>query len=66
MIPTWLVKGAALAWELGSEFWRERQKKRKAAAEWAARPAPIRACFRCKEIAYTPGQVECAKCGALL
>lgn len=60
---------ARLAFEVGSELWREWRRKRAAderAKEWAETPAPIRACFRCREIAYTPRQVSCNRCGGLL
>jgi len=40
-------------------------RKRKA-KQWAETPSVIRGCARCNEIAYTPGQVACSKCGGLL
>ncbi len=65
-----MVAGLAkFLFELGSEMWTEyrlAKRKQKEADAWAATPNAIRACFKCKEIAYTPGQVTCAKCGALL
>lgn len=60
---------ARFALEVGSELWREWRKERaqaKAQREWAETPATIRGCARCNEIAYTPGQVACSKCGGLL
>lgn len=33
---------------------------------WPTRAAVPRACPRCREIAYTPGQERCNKCGAAL
>lgn len=60
---------AQLIIEIGSELWRERKRKKaadRAAREWAEKPAAIRACRRCNEIAFTPGQVACTKCGSVL
>jgi hypothetical protein len=55
-----------LSVDLAAEKIAEVQRKRAAARQWARTPAPVRACGRCKEIAYIPGQAECAKCGASL
>lgn len=65
MSPTTIFKGLVLLYELGGELWQER-KRRKQAEKWPAVPAAIRACFKCKEVAYIPGQLSCNKCGALL
>lgn len=42
------------------------QRKQRAAKAWAETKASVRACHRCREIAYTPGQTVCTKCGATL
>ena len=60
---------ARFAFELGSELWREWRRdaaRERAAKQWAETPAPVRGCPRCREIAYTPGQTTCHKCGAPL
>lgn len=60
---------ARLALEVGSELWREwraERRARKAKEAWAKTLAPIRGCPQCREIAFTPGQVSCNKCGGLL
>lgn len=60
---------AKFLWELGSELWHERQRRKarsRAAEHWATTSAPARACPRCREIAYVPGQTTCTKCGAAL
>jgi hypothetical protein len=62
----WVGLIAELAYDLAREAWRDRKRKQAAAKAWAERPAPIRGCPRCGEIAYTPGQVACGRCGALL
>jgi len=65
-----LAKAIVLgAYELGSELWHEHrreQARQRARDAWANTPAPIRACARCSEIAYTPGQVACNRCGSVL
>lgn len=69
MIGPALLKAIDLGFAVAQKFvdWNEaRLAKQKAARAWAETPAPIRACFRCQEIAYLPGQVACNKCGALL
>jgi hypothetical protein len=43
-----------------------RVAKKRAQDHWSKAPAVIRGCPRCHEIAYTPGQVACNKCGAFL
>lgn len=60
---------ARLAFEIGSELlheWRRKRAAAKAARAWAERTSPMRACPYCREIAYTPGQTACFKCGRLL
>lgn len=52
--------------DLAVDKLREVQRKRAAAEAWARRPAPVRACKRCGEAAYTPGLASCTKCGAVL
>ncbi len=61
----WVKLGVTLAYEIVDEALRER-KRRKAAEKWAGTVATPRACHRCKEIAYIPGQMTCTKCGGLL
>lgn len=53
-------------YEMADEVLRERARRNAAAKAWAETPAPIRACPKCNEIAYTPGQVRCCRCGAAL
>jgi uncharacterized paraquat-inducible protein A len=63
---SWVVTAARLAYELGNELWREHQRakaKERAAQQWANTPASVRACVRCGELAYQPGQVRCFRCG---
>ena len=58
-----------LLFEVASELWRERQQEKarqRAAEAWANAPAHVRACLACGEIAYTPGQTRCDRCGAEL
>jgi hypothetical protein len=45
---------------------RRGREAERAAKQWAETPAPVRACPRCREVSYTPGQTTCAKCGAPL
>lgn len=59
----WIRLGVEIASEVWHEVRRERSARR-AAEAWATTPAPTRACVRCREVAYTPGQTVCAKCGA--
>lgn len=46
--------------------WRAYRREQARAKVVAETPAIIRGCPRCKEIAFTPGQVTCTKCGAFL
>lgn len=58
---------ADLLVRVGEELWRaleRRAERQRAAKAWAERPAPVRACPRCGEVAYTPGLSQCPKCGA--
>lgn len=55
-----------LAVDLAVDKLREIQRKRGAAKAWAQTPAPVRACPQCGEVAYTPGQTHCTKCGTPL
>jgi hypothetical protein len=57
---------AELRYDLSREALQNRKRRREAQKEWANTPAPTRSCPKCKEIAFTPGQVACAKCGTLL
>lgn len=45
---------------------RRRREAERAAKQWAETPALARGCPRCREVAYTPGQTTCHKCGASL
>lgn len=45
---------------------RRRREAERAAKQWAETQAPVRACPRCREVSYTPGQTTCHKCGAPL
>jgi hypothetical protein len=57
------------AYEFGSELWREHRRakrKQREADAWANTPAPVRACPKCREVAYVPRQTGCTKCGAAL
>lgn len=65
------VVDAGLAVAERVEAWQAKRRarriaERRAREQWAQTRATIRACPRCHEIAYTPGQVACSKCGALL
>ena len=63
------VQALRLAAEIGAELWQEWRRDRaraKAAQQWAETPASVRACPRCREVAYTPGQAHCTKCGSAL
>lgn len=55
-----------LAYEIVDEAWRERKRRKAAEKAWAERQARIRACPQCNEIAYTPGQMACNRCSAVL
>lgn len=55
-----------LAIDLAVEKLQGLQRQRAASARWAQTPAPVRACPSCREVAYTPGQLACTKCGARL
>jgi hypothetical protein len=60
---------ARLLYELGHEVvveWLRGRREAKTARAWAAGPAAIRGCPRCRAIAYTPGLTVCPKCGAAL
>jgi hypothetical protein len=59
------IDAAKLAYELADEAVRERRRI-KAAERWAKTANDVKACPQCREIAYTPKQVSCNKCGALL
>lgn len=52
--------------EVGVELWRRWKQDEAKARAWTQTPAAVRSCPRCNEIAFTPGQVTCTKCGALL
>jgi hypothetical protein len=39
------------------------RSKTEAQKQWQSSPAPMRACPKCNEIAFTPGQIACAKRG---
>ena len=54
-----------VAQELGHER-RAAKARQRAAERWASTPGPRRMCRNCSEIAYTPGQTRCDKCGAVL
>jgi hypothetical protein len=62
---SWIKLGVTIAYEIYDEAMRER-RRRKQAEKWAGTVSAPRACHRCKEIAYIPGQVACTKCGGLL
>lgn len=62
----WIALLGELAYDLAAEAWRDRKRRQAEAKAWAERPAPIRGCSRCNEIAFTPGQVACGRCGTLL
>ena len=55
-----------LAYEIGSELWREHRRDQAAAKAWAETRSTVRGCPRCREIVYGPGQTTCGKCGAAL
>lgn len=61
-----IVWVARLAYEVGSELWRENQRakaKERADQQRANTPVTVRACVRCGELAYQPDQVRCFRCG---
>lgn len=63
------ARAVRFVFEVGVELWqtwRSKQKEKARAKIVAETPAVIRGCPRCNEIAFTPGQVTCTKCGALL
>jgi hypothetical protein len=66
MIPT-IVKDIAIltAKELIALYKRKRAKD-KAQQEYAETPVTPQGCPKCKEIAYSPGQMKCYKCNAVL
>jgi len=56
---------AQVAYEIGSELWREWRRKRaadKAARAWAERPNEPKGCKRCNTLNYLGGSV-CSNCG---
>lgn len=55
-----------LAYELAAEILHEELKKRRERKRWPKTGTAVRGCPRCREIAYTPGQTLCNKCGAPL
>lgn len=66
---SWIAVARALvlgAYELGHQLWHERQREKARQRAWANTQAPVRACARCSEVSYTPGQVACGRCGAIL
>lgn len=63
---SWLGALLELAWR---EWRQERRRARNAQVArdaWANTPVPVRGCPKCREIAYTPRQTHCNKCGAQL
>jgi hypothetical protein len=62
----WLVLVGEVAYDLARDAWRERKRRKAAAKAWAEQPAPVRACPSCREVAYTPGQLSCLRCGSRL
>lgn len=58
-----LLEGARWAVKAGAAALRRARRKQEAADAWAGQPAPMNGCRRCGEIAYTPDQHVCFKCG---
>ncbi len=66
MIVPVLLKAIDVGFAVAERVVAQLDRRRAAQRAWANEPAPRRRCAVCSEIAYTPRQTKCFKCGTTL